>query len=144
MPTVTRTLAKGIAPRTHLPPKAKKKDSRKRNANEESSNDESETSDSDDARPKAKAKKHKRRRVITVESEEEPEHVDDMTEPQREEVEEVDDQNDEPGGKVSTTPQWNGVDSHNFHRRMVLTTINGVKSSKPNLWKKSQRWISSP
>lgn len=101
MPTATRTVAKGIAPRTHLPPKPKK-NNRKRNADEESSADESEQSDSDDARSKAKAKKHKRQRLITVpESEEELESVDDTTELPRKEVEEVEDLN-EPGGKVST------------------------------------------
>ena len=133
MPTVTRMVAKGIAPRTHLPPKTKKKNSCKRNANEESSADKSERSVSDDAVPKAKAKKHKRQHIITVETEEELESINDTAEPPREDVEEVDDQNDEPSGKVSTNPQRNGMDSHNFHRRMVLTTINGVKSSQRNL-----------
>ena len=99
MPIVTRTVAKGIPPRTHLPPKAKKKDGRKRNA------DESERSDSDDVGLKAKAKKHKRQRIVTVESEEDPESVDDAAGPMREEVEEVDDQNDEHSGTVSTNLQ---------------------------------------
>ena len=142
MPTVTWTIAKGIPPRTHLPPKAKKNGC-KRNANE-SSADESERSDSDDVGPKAKAKKHKRQCIIMVDSKEDPESVDDTAEPVREEVKEVNDQNDKPSGTVSTNLQWNGMDSHNLHRRMVLTTINRVKSSKRNLWKKSQCWISSP
>ena len=58
MPTVTRTVTKGIPPRTHFPPKAKKNGRSKGNANE-SSADESDRSDSGDVGPKAKVKKHK-------------------------------------------------------------------------------------
>ena len=100
MPTVTRTVAKGIPPRTHLPPKPKN-DSRKRQASDSGDDESSEGSELDDARPKAKAKKHKRQRKATVESEEEVESVDDTTEPRRAEVEEVD---DGPGSEVSTNP----------------------------------------
>jgi hypothetical protein len=103
MPNVTRTVAKGIAPRTHLPPKPKKKNSRKRNA-DDSSADETET-ESNDPLPKAKAKKHKRQRKVSIESVEELETVDDTAKPLREEVEVVSDENDEPGAsEVSINP----------------------------------------
>ena len=104
MSIVTQTVTKGISPRTHLPPKTKKKNGHKRNANE-SSTDESKRSDLDDAGPKAKTKKHKWQHIVTVESEEDLESVDDTAEPMREEVEEVDDQNDKPSSTASTNPQ---------------------------------------
>ena len=86
MPTVTWTVAKGIAPNPHLPPKPKKQNSHKRQAGD-SSDDESEGSELDDAAPKAKANKHKRPCKVMVESEEEVENIDDTTKPGKEVVE---------------------------------------------------------
>ena len=65
MPTVTRTVAKGIPPRSHLLPKPKKQNSRKRQANDSSDNEsELDGSELDDPTPKAKANKHKRPRKV--------------------------------------------------------------------------------
>ena len=107
MPPVTWTVAKGIAPRPHLPPKPKKQNSHKRQASD-SSNDKSEGSELDDAAPKVKANKHKQLCKVMVESEEEVENIDDTTKPGKEVIKEVD---DEPGNEVCTnTPvKWHGL-----------------------------------
>ena len=106
MPTITQTIAKGIAPRPHLPPKPKKQNSHKRQAGD-SNDDESKGSELDDAAPKVKANKHKQPHKVMVELEE-VENIDDTTKPGKEVIKEVD---DKPGNEVSTnTPvKWHGL-----------------------------------
>jgi hypothetical protein len=99
MPTITRTLAKGIAPRIRSPPRkrgrknttSKRKSAQKRHrGNDSESGDEEseETRDTDDSEPKPKGKKPTKRRRAEK-SESEPELVDGAEpEPVVEEVEE--------------------------------------------------------
>ena len=140
MPTVTRTVAKGIPPRVRSPSKSKKKSAlkrptkpakkhHKRNASASGDDESEKTSESDGSEPKPKKKKRAKRQRLE-ESDSEVEIVDDGAEPEPL-VEEV--REDDPArlssDEVSKTPHWNGIDSHNV-RRMGLTIINVAETSK--------------
>jgi hypothetical protein len=111
MPLQTRNIAKGVAPRLHLPKSTKPRPianggatkqswtqkRRKRNASKSSDESkDSESSQSDDSEPQAKARKKRARRQATA-SEEEVEEVDADDEPPTEQIE-VEDMNEEQPG----------------------------------------------
>jgi len=115
MPTVTRTVAKGIPPRKRSPakPKHKAKASKSRKnlkRQVDSNNDKSpsETSNSEDSEPKAKKKRLTKRQ--RKESSEEVVEVDNPTKWPVEEVEDIGTTSDD--NSISVTPTEMEKDSH--------------------------------
>ncbi|KAF8190134.1 hypothetical protein BJ912DRAFT_1022250 [Pholiota molesta] len=135
MPTITRTIARGIPPRTHEPKtkgKAKARGNgrpantvkssqrRKRHASEGSESEGSEGSDSSESEPKAKKKKPtKRQRIEEIESEVEVVEIED-----EEQVEDVD-------VRGSPDTREDGLTAH--HRGAELETKPVKKDSTLDL-----------
>jgi len=146
MPSVTRTVAKGIVPRKHEPgrptkrkPSANKAGKKKvapnlkRHATESDDDQSEERSDSEDSEPKAKTQRKSRTKRQRQDLSEEEEEVvdDDADEPEVEEIEDMDNQPEISDGNVISTnpPHSYTVDSH-VHRMTGLMTINVVRTCK--------------
>jgi hypothetical protein len=110
MPTITRTVAKGIAPRVRSPARPKKKPSAskhsapKNNKRQKSqSNDDTDSSEDSDPKPKKGPKKAAKRQRIDISDAESGIEIVDQAEPEPV-VEEVEDNPDLPDDEVSAIP----------------------------------------